>query len=327
MPIRPSRPAILRNFTFAALLILAVLIVLGRLASVWPALDILNDLFPVIAAFAALILLLAFVTREGRLIVAALVIATLVAAILGQGMQGGAASAPPDSHRFLRVVSFNLWGGNQRIDQVASFLLNSDADVLVLQEMRFDMLREALKARYPYSVGTWGLVIFSKFPVTADGRIDRTDSTRWHRTIVHWARINVSGTEIGIAGVHLERPYYANAQMFDIAALSQFLRNQPTPMIVAGDFNMTPWSLKLQHLIAVTGLRRFSTFHPTWPMRIHGIRSFPFAPIDNVLAARNFTAISFTVGPDLGSDHRPIVADIALLNASARIGHREETLP
>jgi endonuclease/exonuclease/phosphatase (EEP) superfamily protein YafD len=34
-------------------------------------------------------------------------------------------------------------------------------------------------------------------------------------------------------------------------------------------------------------------------------------PIDHALATPEFTATAFTVGPDLGSDHRPIVAEFA----------------
>ena len=34
-------------------------------------------------------------------------------------------------------------------------------------------LHQGLDARYPYSVGDFGIVIFSKYPIKADGRVDR----------------------------------------------------------------------------------------------------------------------------------------------------------
>ncbi len=108
------------------------------------------------------------------------------------------------------------------------------------------------------------------------------------------------------------------------------MRSQTTPLIVAGDFNMTPWTVKLQRITSATGLKRYNTFHPTWPLRVRGVRLLPFAATDNVLASPEFTAISVRAGPDLGSDHRPVVADIALVSPGAvsdKIGETEEDQP
>jgi endonuclease/exonuclease/phosphatase (EEP) superfamily protein YafD len=330
-----SRPSLasLRVLTVAGLLIGAVLTALGLLASRVPAVDIVNDVLPLIAAGMVLVLLLSVFTKEWRLIVAALLIGAINAALLVEGMRGAAAEASSDSRRFLRVATFNLKAGNERIGEVADFLLNTDADFVVLQEMRgpsAPALWEAVAARYQYSAGTLGLVILSKFPIAAEGRIDRTDSHGWHRPLIHWARVSVNGKDLTIAGVHLERPYYADAQIYDVATLTQFVRNQTTPLIVAGDFNMTPWTVKLQRITAATGLKRYNTFHPTWPLRVRGVRLLPFAATDNVLASSEFAAMSVTTGPDLGSDHRPVVADIALVSpgaVSAKIGETEEDQP
>ena len=46
-----------------------------------------------------------------------------------------------------------------------------------------------------------------------------------------------------------------------------------------------------------------------------GARHVPFLPlvaIDNVFASPRFAAIATKPGPRLGSDHRPIIVDIAL---------------
>jgi endonuclease/exonuclease/phosphatase (EEP) superfamily protein YafD len=48
-------------------------------------------------------------------------------------------------------------------------------------------------------------------------------------------------------------------------------------------------------------------------MRWRHTRLLPFVPIDNVFASRQFASLGTTVGPYLGSDHRPVVADIALM--------------
>ncbi len=76
---------------------------------------------------------------------------------------------------------------------------------------------------------------------------------------------------------------------------------------------MAPWTVKLKTFTKATGLGRFNTFYPTWPMRWRDIRLLPVFPIDNVLASRHFASIKLIVGPYLGSDHRPVIADIALV--------------
>lgn len=84
-------------------------------------------------------------------------------------------------------------------------------------------------------------------------------------------------------------------------------------MIVAGDFNMTPWTVKLKTFTKATGLGRFNTFYPTWPVRWRSVPLLPLVPIDNVFTTAHFANIAISVGPRLDSDHRPVIADIALI--------------
>ena len=76
---------------------------------------------------------------------------------------------------------------------------------------------------------------------------------------------------------------------------------------------MTPLTLKLTNFIQDTGLRRFNTFTPTWPARWRNLPLVPLLPIDNVFASKHFAKIGTIIGPRLGSDHLPVVADIALV--------------
>ena len=91
--------------------------------------------------------------------------------------------------------------------------------------------------------------------------------------------------------------------------LIDFARNRERPLIVAGDFNLTPWSVKLQRFTRETGLKRYNTFTPTWPMN----RLMPFVTIDNIFASKQFEPLKVETAPAIGSDHRPIIADIALV--------------
>ena len=149
---------------------------LGRLAQWWPALDLVNNGLPALAAGAIALCVLAVVTRDWRAIALAGLLAAINVGLIVAGLAGAAAEAGPDAKRFLRVASFNLWFENERIDEVDTFLNQTDADVVMLQEVTNEhlaALHQGLDARYPYSVGDFGIVIFSKYAIKADGRVDR----------------------------------------------------------------------------------------------------------------------------------------------------------
>ncbi|HVQ11363.1 MAG TPA: hypothetical protein VMS19_05615, partial [Methyloceanibacter sp.] len=69
---------------------------------------------------------------------------------------------------------------------------------------------------------------------------------------------------------------------------------------------------QLKRFTELTGLGRFNTFHFTWPMRRRKYPIVPLVAIDNVFTSRDFANIATIGGARLGSDHRPIIADIAL---------------
>jgi endonuclease/exonuclease/phosphatase (EEP) superfamily protein YafD len=79
------------------------------------------------------------------------------------------------------------------------------------------------------------------------------------------------------------------------------------PMIVAGDFNLTPESMIYRRQFGYLQ-NAFSTagwgYGGTKFTRIHSVR------IDHVLADEQWQVVSCKVGPDVGSDHRPVVASL-----------------
>ncbi len=140
------------------------------------------------------------------------------------------------------------------------------ADAVVLEEVRphHDDLLAKLGALYPHRVGEQhGLVIMSKHKILADGRIDREGQPPRMSLIIRWARLDVNGTPVELAGVHLARPFYPELQQADIIGLTNFVKTRSGSLILAGDFNMAPWTWKLKRFTQATGLGRFNTFHPT----------------------------------------------------------------
>jgi endonuclease/exonuclease/phosphatase (EEP) superfamily protein YafD len=293
----------------------AVLTLIGLLARWFPALDIVNNGLPFLLAGTVIVTLLAAAARGGLLTVLALLLTIVNSTHFVLALEGGAQDAAPGAPRFLRVVTFNVWYPNDRIADIAKFLSATDADLVVMQEMTSDhwrKLRKLLGSRYPYSLGDYGLVILSKYKITENGRVDRGGMPPWASLILRFGTIEVNGTQVTFAGTHLARPFYPKLQYADILALANFVRQQHGPLILAGDFGMTPWTDKLTGFTQATGLERYNTFGFTWPLHVHGIPLLPFVAIDNIFASPDFANIATWTGPRLGSDHRPVIADIAL---------------
>ncbi|MCA9792481.1 MAG: endonuclease/exonuclease/phosphatase family protein, partial [Candidatus Eremiobacteraeota bacterium] len=83
-----------------------------------------------------------------------------------------------------------------------------------------------------------------------------------------------------------------------------------SPLILAGDLNATSWSPPL-HRLEKAGLvnsRRGFGVLTTWPTHPLFLR----IPIDQVLVSPTIGVADCRVGPDLGSDHLPLVVDFTL---------------
>ncbi|MBQ0816874.1 MAG: hypothetical protein KBT60_02745 [Methyloceanibacter sp.] len=85
-----------------------------------------------------------------------------------------------------------------------------------------------LNTRYRHRVGEQnGLIILSKHPIPGDGRVDRVGQPPRMSLIIRWARLDVNGTPVELAGVHLARPFYPEFQQAYILALTKFAQSGP----------------------------------------------------------------------------------------------------
>jgi endonuclease/exonuclease/phosphatase (EEP) superfamily protein YafD len=205
-------------------------------------------------------------------------------------------------------VSFNVWSRNAQLDEAARWLLAQNADVIVLQEMtrlNREPIRRALAATHPniHDCNCNDIVMYSRRPwVAADGQ-PRSGT----QPALSWLTLaDGSGRELRVVGL---RPRYMKDPETYAAHYDWLVRNIPKfgdRLILVGDFNAVPWSWQMQRLVAATGLRRHGTYEASWPSYL------PMLLIDNLLTTPDIGAVSFRTGPPLGSDHRPVVATVAL---------------
>ncbi len=212
----------------------------------------------------------------------------------------------------LRLLSFNIQTTNQRFREIAAFIARTNADVVIVQEVdraaATELLCELGEA-YPHmhcggKDREVGLALYSKHSPLESGAIDRT---AFNPGVV-WARYCQDAISYEVIGVYLAYPLHPRVQARHINWLIGDVRARTGPLIVAGDFNLTPFSAKLTKFAIVTGLRRHATLLATWPAD----KFFPAFLIDHVFATCEFFTVKVATGPFLGSDHRPIIADIGM---------------
>ncbi len=218
----------------------------------------------------------------------------------------------------LKIVQLNLWTRNSDPAGTADWIARQDADLVVIEEARGggETIPARLAKLYPF--GTRCIpnpecltLILSKTPPVASGAFPSPDDDNLHAGA--WARFGEGAFGYAVVAVHLTWPFppgEQQAQMQNLATqTAQFDRRS---LIVAGDFNSTPWSFTLRRLAARLGLVRRTHAVFSWPARTYGRRlrfmsPFPLLPIDHVLAGSAWRTVSVARGPRLGSDHFPIV--------------------
>lgn len=303
----------LRRFAgyVAALAVAAVLLAtaLGAMAGLFPYLELINHFRWLLLAGSAVVALAAlWFGGRGlfRFGVAVLAVNALLAAV--PLMSRASSAARPT----LRVTTFNVWVGNRQPQAVVDFLRASDADVVVLQEVDSRLEREIvprLGDKYPYVVScarrNCGLVLLSKTSWLDAGFSDRT---RLAPPIV-WARFAGPSRPYVVTGLHLAYPFQPEHQVDHVDWLAERLRQAGDRQILVGDFNLTPFSLKLNTLAFKANLRRHATLGASWPAD----RFVPVVLLDNLLASPDVRAVDVRHGTsNYGSDHYPVTFDIAL---------------
>ncbi len=234
-------------------------------------------------------------------------------------------SSPSAGTAHFRLVTANLRYDNASPDAILTFVDAARPDFLVLQEAVSGLhpVIEALMRRYPHvSPPDWresGTLMLSRLPLAEAKRIGPADK-RGRQSIVY-ARVPLGNRHLDLYALHAPVPLRPNGyhrQNELLATLAEAARTGRRGMIVAGDFNLTPWSPRFRALQRGSGLRLASldgVWPHTWPSATgpwYGHLLLRGLPIDHVLAGPGLHLSAVTRGPDIGSDHYPVIVDAAL---------------
>ena len=231
----------------------------------------------------------------------------------------------------LRVLVANLNDKNQRYELVFDLMQQQEPDIAVFMEVDQDWQTQldsgiALPHRYQKPTrSSAGITLYSRYPLTAPPQSSLTSSDSPEHSV--FAQLEVKGQPLLLAVTHPLPP--TNSRWFtsrnrQLKRLAEDLQSAAGPILLVGDFNATMWSPYYRRFARRTGLenaRKGFGILPSWPTQqsfqpLSGPAALLFSiPIDHCLHSAELKVVNLELGQFIGSDHRPLVIDLAIADA------------
>ena len=266
-----------------------------------------------LAITAVLLALTAMTRRWGACVV--LVAAGTVSAIPVLPYLPLARDEPMAAAAPLKVLTVNVSFRQFSARRLLEIIREAAPDVVVLQELtpHAESVLAALDVEFPNfrkftADGPVGIGLWSRYELESGNTI------ALGRSPAIQARVRGPTGLFTVIGVHLrppsspQRAAARNRQLGELAARSTAVSE---PLIVAGDFNITPYSPLFTDWLEASGLtdtRRGRTLSVSWPttLPVAGI------PIDHVAVSEDFEILSHRNLPNFESDHYAVLVELAL---------------
>lgn len=254
--------------------------------------------------------------RRWRLsVVGAIVLIINIAAVLPYYLPR--AQAGNDSPK-LRVLLSNVLSSNSDTESLLQLIDHEQPDVIALLEVDLQWARSlrALSAKYPHSLvepreDNFGIALYSRLPLVEARKVAIGQAGIPSLAAkIDWPE---RGTPVGIVVTHPLPPLGRNNAALrngQLVELADYLQKLDLPAAVLGDLNATPWSPHFAKLLEDAELhdpRLGRGVLPSWPTM------WPAAlriPIDHVLCRGKLVVHDLRLGPHIGSDHLPLIADL-----------------
>jgi len=218
----------------------------------------------------------------------------------------------------LRLLQANVLKKNTNYAALLELVSGNQPDLVVLQEITDDWKEptQLLQADYPFVKSVplpegAGMAILSRYAF-AEVQVLHFDFSAHVAILV---RLNVKEKSISVLAMHPTTPITPtkfknrNLQFREAAKL---LKSFEGSKVLVGDLNTTMWSPYFTALIRNSGLRDARMgfgLCTSWPMPLP---SFLRLPIDHCLVSDDLEVTRLQIGPNIGSDHRPLIVDLSL---------------
>lgn len=222
----------------------------------------------------------------------------------------------PTPNAPFRMISFNIYRNNAQVQNAVAWILAQKPDAIVLLEaMPSDNPAFLpLTAEFPFVEACaphlrCSTTIFARHPFAMAWHHAQGDPENRKALSAVTVLVNAGCASVPITAVHLSRPWPLGWQRQELRTLTQVLRTEGRGGVMAGDFNSAPWTFAMRRLAQAGQLRLASGARPTWPS---GGTDTPLLPLDQVYVGSAIAVRAVGRGPHLGSDHRPMVTDLAI---------------
>ena len=204
----------------------------------------------------------------------------------------------------LSLALANVYSGNHDLSRLTAWVEQEKPQVLVLLEVteshrsQIEDLPYAFKLVHPQQ-SNFGIALLSQ-DVPSEAVVLEGD-TPFPSILASWPDYRILAT-------HPIPPISPTAREVgdsQLKRLSERLTKQGPPLLVVGDLNATGWDARMNPL-KDAGLQEARLGHgilPTWPVG----RSVIGIPLDHVLLPKDWHSRRCTTGPDIGSDHYPLL--------------------
>lgn len=220
----------------------------------------------------------------------------------------------------LRVLIANVLEPNRNSRALLALVERWNPDLVFAMECNERWVTEldALLGAYPHTVrcpqeNTYGLAMYSRLPMeSVEIRYIRDPEIPSVKLDLRMR----SGRKIRCYGLHPAPPvpqYATETDQRDAELLTVAfeIRELDAPALVFGDLNDVAWSPTTALFRAVSemldpriGRGQFNTYHANWPWLRY--------PLDHIFVSHHFSLLRLKRLPHIGSDHFPILAELAL---------------
>lgn len=218
----------------------------------------------------------------------------------------------------LTVLFSNVYYRNNNTQRLLPIIKEENPDVVALAEVTdqtFASFSAELKETYPYAFQKrekrfFGVAVFSKHP-PQNGEVIRYYSENSLPSLQ--IDIVVNEEPVRVVVTHPYPPvaqWGAELRNEQLMGLANTIKDSRLPVVVVGDFNMTPWSSDFQKILQRSDLKNTMVgagFQPSWPT---WLPTFLRIPIDHALVSPEIEVVDRQVLRSVGSDHRPILIKV-----------------
>src|SRR6266480_3824518 len=265
---------------------------LDRVSWVFELADVFRLQYVAVLVGAALVALLLW---RPRLAGVAAAFALVNVAVLGIPLLPTAAAADRHAEGSLRLVVANVEVGNTDFAAVARHLARE------FPQYHSRILEPRGNA--------YGIGVVSRVPLRS-ARVVPFPADGGPPKIV--AHVGVAGRPVTVVVTHVHTPFAGSIHIRHLRALAAARPSFGRRVVVCGDFNTPPWSGPLRDFSSHARLRDLYGGHawsgyswPTWSSLLR-------VPLDNCFVSSRVVVTAHRDGPDIGSDHRPLVIDLGV---------------